>query len=445
MKTLLVMGIILILLLASIGIVSANLVSNGGFEDPLLPYGTLQQRDMRSGLTSWTIESGNIDIIRALWKPAGQSQSIDLSGCERGTISQSINTDPNGIYSLSFALSGNPYNDPPGPNSVPPFLKTVEVFWNGESQGTFDFDTTGHTNSNMGWITVKIPNLKATTKHTILKFSDVSALSAAGTAIIPSSNVCYGIVLDNINLEPQGVVSPTTIIETSSITATISKDTSGQTVMTDQKLSTGSVQGDFSQLTFIFLFAIIACMMLGGIFIYTKRSSGSINTVKPSDRTISEPARADSGTKTSMNINDRKNSSFNQDVIISYSSHDKAVADAICNSLESQKIRCWYAPRDILPGMNFQESIIDAIDTSSIMVVIFSSHSNDSPHVISEVTEAMAKGVIIIPFRIEDIMPSKAMKYLISASHWLDAMTPPLEQHIEKLVETVKVLLKKQK
>jgi hypothetical protein len=133
------------------------------------------------------------------------------------------------------------------------------------------------------------------------------------------------------------------------------------------------------------------------------------------------------------------------DVFISYSSEDKPIADAICNYLESRQIRCWVAPRDILPGMNYQESIIDAIDSSSIMVLIFSSHSNKSPHVLSEVNEAMSNEIIIIPFRIEDILPSKAMKYLISVPHWLDAMTPPLEQHIRELEETIKILIEKKK
>ena len=94
-------------------------------------------------------------------------------------------------------------------------------------------------------------------------------------------------------------------------------------------------------------------------------------------------------------------------------------------------------------GINYQESIIDAIDSSSIMVLIFSSHSNKSPHVLSEVNEAMSNEVIIIPFRIEDILPSKAMKYLISTPHWLDAMTPPLEQHIRELEETIRILIEK--
>ena len=133
------------------------------------------------------------------------------------------------------------------------------------------------------------------------------------------------------------------------------------------------------------------------------------------------------------------------DIFISYASEDKPIADAICNTLESQRIRCWISPRDILPGLKYQEAIIDAIDKSSIMVLVFSSHSNTSPHVLSEVTEAMSKEVIIIPFRIEDVLPSKAMKYLINVPHWLDAITPPLEKHIDELSKTIHVIVNQKK
>ena len=81
---------------------------------------------------------------------------------------------------------------------------------------------------------------------------------------------------------------------------------------------------------------------------------------------------------------------------------DKPIADAVCAGLEGRGIRCWIAPRDILPGVNYQEGIIDAINSTKIMVLILSSHANESPHVIREATIAMSKKVIIIPFRIDD-------------------------------------------
>lgn len=133
------------------------------------------------------------------------------------------------------------------------------------------------------------------------------------------------------------------------------------------------------------------------------------------------------------------------DVFISYSHLDKPIADAIVSTLEGKQIRCWIAPRDVLPGSNYQEAIIDAINTTRIMVLVFSSHSNTSPHVIRELTKALSQGVIIIPFRIEDVPLSKSMEYIISLPHWLDAVTPPVEKHIEELTNYVGVLLKQMK
>jgi hypothetical protein len=133
------------------------------------------------------------------------------------------------------------------------------------------------------------------------------------------------------------------------------------------------------------------------------------------------------------------------DVFISYAQNDKPIADAVCAKLESRHIRCWIAPRDVAPGRNFPEEIIDGIAGSSIMVLIFSSHANNSPHVIRELTNAVNKGHIIVPFRIEDVPPSKSMEYLISVPHWLDAITPPLEKHIEVLAGNVERILLSEK
>ncbi len=129
------------------------------------------------------------------------------------------------------------------------------------------------------------------------------------------------------------------------------------------------------------------------------------------------------------------------DVFISYSHTDHAVANAIVAGLESEGIRCWIAPRDITPGQTWGEAIVDAIEGSQIMVMVLSDNSNRSRQVLREVERATAKEVIIIPFRIENIDPTGAMAYFLSAEHWLDALTPPLEKHINKLVRTVKAFL----
>ena len=131
------------------------------------------------------------------------------------------------------------------------------------------------------------------------------------------------------------------------------------------------------------------------------------------------------------------------DVFISYSMKDKAVADAVCATLEGRKIRCWIAPRDAQGGVFYAESIIDAISESRFMVLILSSNSNDSAHVTREVERAASGGTVVIPFRIEDVSLSKSLQYFIGPIHWLDALTPPLENHLSQLADNIELLLKR--
>ena len=129
------------------------------------------------------------------------------------------------------------------------------------------------------------------------------------------------------------------------------------------------------------------------------------------------------------------------DVFISYSAKYKTTADAVCAMLESEGIRCWIAPRDVVPGMEWGECIIEAIEQTRVMVLVFTAHADASPQIRREVERAVNHGVAILPLRIEDIMPGRALEYFIGNVHWLDALTPPLEAHLKSLAGTVKMLL----
>lgn len=187
---------------------------------------------------------------------------------------------------------------------------------------------------------------------------------------------------------------------------------------------------------------ILIGIIMGGIGIYAvskfrkKSTEQKVEQRTVIPKKIGEPP---AGT----DVPARKEDMKHHEVFICYSTTDKPVADNVCAQLESHAIRCWMAPRDVFPGENFPESIIKAIEESRIMVLIFSSHANSSPHVIRELTKAVTDGLIVIQFRIEDAPLSKSMEYLIGISQYLDARSPPLEQHIETLVNTVDLLLKK--
>jgi hypothetical protein len=130
------------------------------------------------------------------------------------------------------------------------------------------------------------------------------------------------------------------------------------------------------------------------------------------------------------------------DVFLSHSVKDKAVAEAIVARLEADSVTCWMAPRDVVPGADWGESIIDAIESSRIMILIFSRSADASPQIKREVERAVNKGVYIIPFRVDDIPPTKSLEYFISTSQWMDAFSPPLEPHLDNLAKTVKAVLK---
>ena len=129
------------------------------------------------------------------------------------------------------------------------------------------------------------------------------------------------------------------------------------------------------------------------------------------------------------------------DVFISYSSKDKTTADATCAALESAGIRCWIAPRDVRPGVEYAASIIEGLDACRVMVLVFSSNANASVQVHREIERAISKGLTIIPLRIEEIAPTHAMAYYLSSIHWLDALTPPLAKHLLHLTELVQANL----
>jgi formylglycine-generating enzyme required for sulfatase activity len=144
-------------------------------------------------------------------------------------------------------------------------------------------------------------------------------------------------------------------------------------------------------------------------------------------------------------MKDKETKDKSRDVFISYASdkgdphasRDRQAADRVYKALETEGIHCWVAHRDILPGDDWLESIIAAVEKSQVLVLVFSANANNSKWVKDEVTMALDEDIKIIPFRIDDVSPRGALKILKYRCQWLDAFTPPMEEHIEKLINVV--------
>ena len=129
------------------------------------------------------------------------------------------------------------------------------------------------------------------------------------------------------------------------------------------------------------------------------------------------------------------------DVFISYSSLNKNVADAVVSDFEQNGIRCWYAPRDIMPGQEWVTAIHEAINTCQLFVLIYTDSSNESKQVANEVALAFNSGKTLIPFKLSDTQMSSELEYYLTRVHWLDAVNPPLLESIANLRKYSKKIL----
>ena len=135
--------------------------------------------------------------------------------------------------------------------------------------------------------------------------------------------------------------------------------------------------------------------------------------------------------------NDEKVSGSTAAVFISYASQDAAVANVVVETLESHGVRCWIAPRDVVPGEFYAGAIVHAIDAAKAIVLVLSEHAATSQHVLREVERASAKRHPVVAFRI-DLAPMPAeLEYFLNTSHWLDA-SAGVAHALPKLVDAMR-------
>lgn len=128
------------------------------------------------------------------------------------------------------------------------------------------------------------------------------------------------------------------------------------------------------------------------------------------------------------------------DVFISYSSVDQKIAEGVCAYLEQHGIRCFVAYRDIPRGVVWAGAIVEALEHSRMMLVLFSKHFNNSQQVDREIELAAEQGMPILTFRLSNDGFTGAKKYYLKNLNWIDAFPNP-EHYFGSLKENVCRLL----
>ncbi len=125
------------------------------------------------------------------------------------------------------------------------------------------------------------------------------------------------------------------------------------------------------------------------------------------------------------------------DVFVSYASPDAAVANCIVENLEQHGLKCWIAPRDVVPGTLYAEGIVHALDESRVLVLVLSKDAVASAHVGKELERATSKRHPIIALRSDAAPLTPAFEYFLNESQWIDASGGGTDSAIAKLVEAV--------
>ena len=125
-------------------------------------------------------------------------------------------------------------------------------------------------------------------------------------------------------------------------------------------------------------------------------------------------------------------------VFISYASQDAAVADAVVRALEGHGVKCWIAPRDVVPGALYADEIVHAINEARVVVLILSEQAVGSPHVGKEIERASSKRRRIVTLRIDSASLPGAFEYFLSESQWIEAGSGGLDAAAAKLLEAVR-------
>jgi tetratricopeptide (TPR) repeat protein len=123
-------------------------------------------------------------------------------------------------------------------------------------------------------------------------------------------------------------------------------------------------------------------------------------------------------------------------IFISYATADRAAALKVCKAIERRGTKCWISTRDVPPGANYQEAIVQSIRDARAVVLVLTGAANQSDEIKKELSLASHYRVPVIALRIENVELSDAFAYELSTRQWIDAFKD-WDRSIDSLVSRI--------
>lgn len=127
------------------------------------------------------------------------------------------------------------------------------------------------------------------------------------------------------------------------------------------------------------------------------------------------------------------------DTFVSYNSADFPHAREVARALHEAGLSVWFDKKRIQPGDQWAHSLNDGIDGTRSLVLVYSAHTNDSPHVGAEVMDVFSARKPIVWVKLEDApVLNPTLRRSLNLTQWIEAYTRPLSQFTPQIVEAVR-------
>lgn len=132
------------------------------------------------------------------------------------------------------------------------------------------------------------------------------------------------------------------------------------------------------------------------------------------------------------------------DIFISKSTQDDKLALSLFDILEENGIDCWIANRDLHTSIGdlYAEDLYKAILNSKAVLLLLSKKSNQSEHVLNEVSTACDHKIPVFVFQIEEVETNMALNYYLSKGQWVIDLDVQRTGNYEKIARQLLIFLK---
>lgn len=127
----------------------------------------------------------------------------------------------------------------------------------------------------------------------------------------------------------------------------------------------------------------------------------------------------------------------NRIVFISHSHSDNAVAEDVYNYLSKNGIKCWIDLHHIPAGIPYAQAIMNELQSSDTMVVLYSKNVIESHDMLDELQEAHTTNKRIIPFLLDKTPLFGQFRYYLARRQWINA-SQTYQRSLNELVLALK-------